>query len=249
MIILSIFLIISYYIIIVSKCRTAYITIAISNAFVVCSNAKKIQYITIKYIIIISIPLIIIFAYYLYTIKPMSVHGRMLMNKISFEMIMENPFIGIGYCQFSKQYNIFLLEYMQDKRVSCVDRMCASPCKNAMSYFVEIGVELGLVGALIYLLFTILVLKEIIKVFLTKKTHSKKHSFNKQYVNCENMIIGISAVIISYMIMSLTHHPNKILSIYFINIYCVSLLVTWNSRCCKDFLSIQKNYINVKKMT
>ncbi|MCD8262182.1 MAG: O-antigen ligase family protein [Bacteroides sp.] len=88
--------------------------------------------------------------YGLYTIKKDSADGRLLIWKVSLEMIREKPLTGFGPGGFTAHYMHYQARYLQEKG-SDRDQWVAGSNHLAYNEPVRIWVEYGVVGVLIYI--------------------------------------------------------------------------------------------------
>lgn len=147
------------------RCRTAYIGVIMIFCYYVLEN----RYIRIhvlqlfskyKFFCVASIIAIIMAgAYKMYTMKTDSADGRLLIWKLSTEMIKDNPY-GYGYGMFEKYYNLRQADYFSDFGGTRQERDNATHVLMSYNDYIEHGVEGGIVGTMFligfYVLFTLL---------------------------------------------------------------------------------------------
>ena len=146
-----IFLIAAFCAIIFLRCRTAYIGLIVE--FVVYISAyrkvifpKMIKYIRYRYIFAVAVSAIAVFSLTrLYLMKQDSADGRLLIWKISTNMIAENP-LGYGYGLFEKNYNLKQAEYFEHGEYSKTEKRNADSIYMAYNDYLEHGVEGGIIG-------------------------------------------------------------------------------------------------------
>lgn len=92
---------------------------------------------------------------FLYLIRPESVHGRILIWKISIFMLIDNPVYGIGYNNFSYYYNLYQAEYFSQGQAAVEEILLAGNVQHAHNEYLEIAVEMGILTFII--IFTILI--------------------------------------------------------------------------------------------
>ncbi|MFZ2323362.1 MAG: O-antigen ligase family protein [Ignavibacteriaceae bacterium] len=116
-----------------------------------------------KIVTLLTISGLLIFLFLLlYSIRPASAFGRLLIYKISFNMILDHPFFGMGFDKFSTEYNNYQADYFGNNDVSDFEITVADNIKECHNDFIENTVEFGLVG-LILLIFLLMNLLKIPK--------------------------------------------------------------------------------------
>lgn len=97
-----------------------------------------------------------IIGYYLYNYKKESSEGRILVWKVSSQMIREHPILGIGFGRFQSEYNLWQAKYFKDNYNDGKARL-AGNVKLAYNEYLEIFVETGIIGLLLFagMIFTI----------------------------------------------------------------------------------------------
>ena len=147
------------------RCRTAYIGVIVIFCYYVLENRHiRIHVLQLfnryKFFCVASIIAIIMTgAYKMYTMKTDSADGRILIWKLSTEMIKDNPY-GYGYGMFEKYYNLRQADYFDGFGGTRQERDNATHVSMAFNDYIEHGVEGGIVGAMFligfYALFTLL---------------------------------------------------------------------------------------------
>ena len=98
----------------------------------------------------------------LYFQKKDSANGRLLIWKVSSEMIKEKPFYGHGYGFFEARYMVYQAEFFKSNPGSRFE-LLADNVKHPFNEFIKVAVEFGLIGALVILFFIWIVLKKAVK--------------------------------------------------------------------------------------
>jgi O-antigen ligase len=144
------FLIIGFAIIIL-KCRTAWLGSAIALIFFFLTAKpvkliiKKKRLVFILFIIttgIIVLPLL----QKVYELKKDSADGRVMIWKISSQMITIKPFSGYGYGLFEKYYNQEQARYLKSTHAASEEKNIARHVKMAYNEYLEMAVEGGIIG-------------------------------------------------------------------------------------------------------
>ena len=89
--------------------------------------------------------------YGIYRLKPDSADGRLLIWKVSAGMFAEHPVFGRGVARFAPEYMLAQGDYFASGRGSEREEMLAGQVDTAYNEFLQMGVELGAVGLLLFL--------------------------------------------------------------------------------------------------
>ena len=185
-----VFLLISMLLCIYSlRCRTAYIGGIVIFGYYILVNQYIRSHILLLFkrniflSVIIMTSVTISGVYKMYTMKTDSADGRILIWRLSAELIKEKPF-GYGYGMFEKYYNLKQADYFSDFGGRRQERDNAVHVSMAYNDYLEQGVEGGILGT------TFLVGFYVLFMFL-----SVRHS-----------LYDITPDIISFSIMSLTNY-------------------------------------------
>jgi len=87
----------------------------------------------------------------IYQIKPESAFGRLLLWKVSLNMIEENPLVGVGFNKFDVAYNNYQADYFAKGNGSNTEKLLADNVRHAHNEYLQLGAEIGLIGLLIFL--------------------------------------------------------------------------------------------------
>ena len=149
--------------------------------------------------------LLILISYFLFSLKPLSALGRLLIWKISLLHSNEYFFTGIGYGEFHRNYPLWQIQYFQNisngnmKEILVADESFIA-FNEPLQWFVETGV-MGFLAVAIILFF-----------IFRKSFHSDEF--------CKTLQMTIALIIISSL-FSYSLHVN---SITFLFIMCVAVL-------------------------
>ena len=88
----------------------------------------------------------------LYNIRPTSAFGRILMWKVSANIIADYPIIGAGFDRFGDIYNNYQGEYFNSTQREPSEIFVADNVNYAHNDFIEIFCEIGFVGLIIFVL-------------------------------------------------------------------------------------------------
>ncbi|WP_320167764.1 O-antigen ligase family protein [Mangrovibacterium marinum] len=98
----------------------------------------------------------------LYHLKKDSANGRLLIWKISSEMIKDKPVLGHGFGAFQASYMDYQAEYFKNSPNSKYAQL-ADNVKHPFNEFIKVAVEFGIVGLIVVLLLFLFVLWKIVK--------------------------------------------------------------------------------------
>lgn len=148
------FLIIVLFVVIILKCRTAYVGCLISFLVFICATLKKQKnqrYLKTN-VILCCLLMCALFlgGFIFYKMKAKSADGRILIWKITTCMIMDTP-NGYGYGMFERNYNLKQATYFQEGTRNEKEIMLADHVFVPYNDLLEQSVEGGLVGGLLYL--------------------------------------------------------------------------------------------------
>ena len=130
------------------RCRTAYIGLAVEIAVMLFAYGKARRLVfSHKWVVVIGVLVCAFSAVRLYDMKRDSADGRLLIWKVSAQMIAERP-MGCGYGLFPKHYNLRQAEYFRTGHGTKTERRNASFVYMAYNDFLEHGVEGGFIGML-----------------------------------------------------------------------------------------------------
>lgn len=148
---------------ILSSSRTGLLSIFISSVvfvFMQTSILKRYKYYKKGYVILLIF--LIIAAYVLFHQKKDSAIGRLLIWKVSTEMIKDKPITGHGYGAFQASYMDYQAEYFENNPYSKYSQL-ADNVKHPFNEFVKVTVEFGIIGLAILLSVILFVLLQIMK--------------------------------------------------------------------------------------
>jgi O-antigen polymerase len=105
----------------------------------------------------------------LYHLKKDSANGRLLIWRISSEMIKDKPLIGHGHGAFQTKYMDYQAEYFKHNPNSKF-KLLADNVKHPFNEFIKIAVECGLIGLMVVISLLFLIIWKIIKSKNDNKT-------------------------------------------------------------------------------
>lgn len=89
----------------------------------------------------------------LYSYKKDSADGRILIWKISLEMVKDKPILGYGFDGFRKNYMNYQAAYFQEKQLPETINNLADDNHHAFNEFLRIIIEQGIIGVIILFIF------------------------------------------------------------------------------------------------
>ena len=92
----------------------------------------------------------------LYSYKKDSADGRILIWKISLEMVKDKPILGYGFDGFRKNYMNYQAAYLQEKQLPETINNLADDNHHAFNEFLRIIIEQGIIGVIILFIFLII---------------------------------------------------------------------------------------------
>lgn len=159
----------------------------------------------IKMVSVVAMSLIIFLVIIagVYQIKPESAFGRLLLWKVSLNMIEENPLVGVGFNKFDVAYNNYQADYFAKGNGSNTEKLLADNVRHAHNEYLQIGAEIGLIGLLIFLGI----------IFSAFKFSCKNDEPNAVRLLTEKAIINLSAKasLIALLVFALFSFPLHIL--------------------------------------
>lgn len=149
----------------------------------------------------------------LYKFKPTSADGRIFMNKLSKELILEKPFFGHGYNSFFSVQHQKQMDYFKHNPTDSINGWVATEVVFAFNDYLQLAIEFGCI--LLILIFTLL-----LRLFSFRESFN---STNKQYP--ELLFIGrvtLGSILISMLFSYPLQNPTIFLC-FFILISCISI--------------------------
>src|SRR5690554_2420154 len=137
----------------------------------------------------------------LHNLKPDSVFGRLLIWKVTSQMIAEKPILGYGANQFHIKYNLTQAEYFNKGHVTEKEQLIAGNVEHAHNEYLQIWMEYGLIGLVLFLLI-------INSVFYPSKRFC---TANKKLLSKEAIEVSSKASIIAVLVSSLFSFPLQII--------------------------------------
>ncbi len=238
----SISLVIIALVIPASRSRSAWIAIIISSLFVlffkyqyylsdIVEKIKKRNFKWFTTIILISSSVLFLFIA-LYFYKPESANGRLLIWKISSNIIKDNLISGVGINQFKAHYMTYQASYFE-LFPSSPGAMIAGDTNYAFNELLQHATENGLIGLLLLLVIFIV-------SFLVKQNASSNKAENIAIT--PNLLVIAKAGLISIFVFSLFSYPFQILPIKInLILYLATIAHFAPKRTIKPFTTSHQN--------
>lgn len=102
-------------------------------------------------------------AYGLYTVKKDSADGRLLMWKVSAKVALDHPLTGVGPGYFRGAYGEAQADYFRAASRSETERRVAGSPEYGFNEYLQIGMETGAVGLILFLILIIMALRRLFR--------------------------------------------------------------------------------------
>ena len=89
--------------------------------------------------------------YGIYRLKPDSADGRLLIWKVSAGMVAEHPWFGRGFARFAPEYMLAQADYFASGQGTEREELLAGQVNTAYNEFLQLTVELGVIGLVLFL--------------------------------------------------------------------------------------------------
>jgi O-antigen polymerase len=215
-----------------SRSRAAWLAIIVSSVYLLSIKYKLVQQAKTHFktrvrrvILLVSlVVLLVIVGAGLYHFKKGSADGRLLIWKISIEMIEDKPFFGHGYDGFKKHYMDYQAEYFE-RNPDSQEAFVAGDTNYAFNELIQVTVEYGLIGILTISAMIFFLLFGKVKTRRSDEPEEKSVNDNDglsflsnqpsvEQRDSERYLIHISrAVILSILVFGLFSYPLQILPI------------------------------------
>jgi O-antigen ligase len=237
-----------------SRSRAAWLAIAVSSVYLLSIKYKLVQQVKAHFktrirrisLLVSLVVLLFIIGAGLYHLKKGSADGRLLIWKVSTEMIKDKPLFGHGYDGFKKHYMDYQAKYFQ-RNPESKEAMVAGDTNYAFNELIQLTVENGIIGILPFFAIIFFVIFGKVKTLRSgeseeKPVHSNDrlslllNSASVEQNDSEIDLIHISrAVILSILVFGLFSYPLQILPIKI----CLTVALALTAR-----LISRKVYIN-----
>ncbi len=154
-------------VIVMSNSRTSWIAVLSGTSVLFFTSNKSNRWLKMipnivkTGILFLLLVICILIGQFLYSLKPESVRGRVLITKITFDEIAKKPIYGHGLFTFAKGYNIAKAEYFMNEDRSWEEVEVASYVYTAFNDYLLLWYELGSLTLLLFIIFMIFLLSRV----------------------------------------------------------------------------------------
>ena len=211
----------SLFILPVLKERASIVACAVAIIFIFFYDAKvrdKVKLFTdtlLKKVVIILSIIILVFiaAKALYNIRPVSIEGRLLIWKVTGNIIRDHPIFGSGFDRFSTDYDIYQANNFTDNSAAQREMRLASNVKHADNEYLQVAADLGVIGFILF-----------IGIIISVFAWNRKNNLAIEKKNISQILsISAKASLISVLIVALFSSPFRILPAYINFMFLLSL--------------------------
>lgn len=210
------------------KCRTAFIGIVLSLFLIlhfrynlyqtIQKRNSRVRLYAFWLVLIVGVA---VSGYYLYRAKQGSTDGRKLVWKISTEMALKHPLLGIGLGRFEHDYNLEQAQYFRSKERSKTEVRNAGYVRMAYNEILQNGVEGGIIAVLLFIgLFIIL----LIRVPKTVRAEQQEHTNPKS--KTDSGFIESYTGVMTFMVMSMFNFTIEAIPSFCLFIIYVAILTS-----------------------
>lgn len=175
--------------------------------------------------------------YLFYSIRPLSVWGRLLLVKIGLRIFSQHPFTGIGFGEIHGNLARYQGEYFTSVGGGDMERILAGGSVSTFNGYLETAIETGIVGLLLYIPFWLLVLWTGVELIKGEKMTTPPSGDNDHRLpfplnlgkktlqgDTDNMLgFGIGAALVLFMLMSIPYAPVKIPQVWIVFNYILGI--------------------------
>lgn len=185
-------------VIIPAQSRAAWLALIVGSLFLLVNyfnlipKLKKWSKSRLLVIILLSMSILGAAGHWLYELKPDSASGRLLIWKISSEMWQDKPLLGYGPIRFGSDYMLAQADYFASGVATVQEELLAGNVNFPYNEFLQIAVELGALGLLLFL--------GILAFALTS-------NISRRSVNHFNVLIPLKAALLAWIVFSWFSYP------------------------------------------
>lgn len=112
--------------------------------------------------VLLPVLILLVLTISLYFIRKDSAYGRVIIWKISQNIFFDNPFFGIGFNNFHKEYNLYQSDYFKNRPQNFLSEgYYVDYSKTALNEFIQVSCEQGIIGLVLSILLVALIIKSI----------------------------------------------------------------------------------------
>ncbi len=220
---ISLVIVISLPVFILTSARAAWSAFFVSTLYGLFKMYKR-RLFDKKRIVGLSFTIGVIFLLsFFYHLKPLSADGRLLIWKVSWQMIKDKPIVGFGKSGFEANYMYYQANYMEEKATES-ERYIADNTHFTFNEVVRIAVEHGFIGVMFFLLFIVVIL----------------------WLPIKQNVVAITAksVILSILVWGMFSYPNQVFIIMTILVVSCSILLSFQKRLLDGRIVLSRNFIH-----
>ena len=160
-----------------------------------------------------------------YLLKKDSADGRLLVYKVTLNKIMEKPFAGHGYHSFYANYNNWQADWFESHSEELDGKMAslAGNVKIAYNEFLEVWVEIGIIGILLFILIMFLLLRSLFQHILISEKSNGTNTFSESQ---KGLVICFSGLLMAVIVGCFTYSPFNGVSVKLLFFIALSVLGT-----------------------
>lgn len=211
-IVLIIVLLVDFTFLVLTKGRAGWIGLLVASVFIIFRYSK---YKRINFFLLTSLFSIISIVAFLIFFKRDSSEGRILIYKVSADLLKRNWLTGIGTGQFKLEYNKQQAAYFSKHDINSKEALLADNSYYAFNDFYQILIGNGIVGLIL-----------ILTALYFLVIHIKNVRVNNQN---EHLFYGTSASLICILVASLFSYPLQIFPIQIHTIFCLAVITSYPS--------------------
>ncbi len=196
----------SLVLLIATNSRSAWLGIVVAIGFVFYSNINKVKHkVFIKSgVAVVFIVLLIGLFFY----KANSSNGRLLIYKVSTQIVKDNWLWGIGTGNFKTQYNNYQAQYFANHSIDSKEALLADNTYYAFNDYYQLIIENGVISIVFLIFFLVLLYKQIKKIAVSNNIFA-------QSAFCTTICILVAA---------LFSYPLQFLPLTVMLLFCLAII-------------------------
>lgn len=177
--------------------------------------------------------------YFAYSLRPLSVWGRLHLAKIGVYIFSDNFLAGIGFGEISTTMGRYQRDYFLLGKGTELDRLLAGTPGAVTSEYLEAAVETGVIGLFLYIPFWIMILAMAFSLIKPLKSSGAIKSENGLLSSLRNLGLriwkgerndmarfGAGTTLLLFMIMSISYSPSRIIQLSIVFNYVLGISVS-----------------------
>jgi len=162
---------------------------------------------------------LLITAKLLYNIRPVSVDGRMLIWKVTGNIIKDHPIFGSGFDSFATAYDNYQAKYFENNNATAKEKYLADNIKHADNEYLQITSDLGIAGVSLWMGLILSALLVDNKNILDYRDKSEN----------KFVVVGAKASLISVLTVAMFSSPLRILPTFINFVFLLSSISAFNT--------------------